>query len=140
VLILVSRCGQKAQVGWLGQVGKQGEEDSVNDDYPVISRRAALLKGGQALATIAIVVTGVRPVFAKKSAKDDFFFQEEPNDDGKNCTGCINFTAKPAGLYGKDSGDCALLEGDVCTHCYCQGWTDKNSPGAKPGMAGGKAK
>jgi hypothetical protein len=104
-----------------------------------ISRRTALQNGGRALAAFAVVVTGVCPVFAKaKSAKDDFFFQEEPNDDGKNCTGCINFTPKATGLYGKDSGDCALLEGDVCTHCYCQGWTDKNSTGAKPGMAGGK--
>lgn len=111
------------------------------DDLPVISRRTVLGHGGHALAAIAVVVVaGVRPAFAKKSAKDDFFFQEEPNDDGKNCTGCINFTPKATGQYGKDSGDCALLEGDVCVHCYCQGWTDKNSPGAKPGMAGGKPK
>ena len=104
-----------------------------------LSRRQALTKGATALAAIAVVVAGARPALAKaKSAKDDFFFQEEPNDDGKNCTGCINFTPKSTGLYGKDSGDCALLEGDVCIHCYCQGWTDKNAPGAKAGMAGGK--
>lgn len=110
-----------------------------NDDPSVLSRRAALTTGAKALAAIAVVVSGVRPVWSKaKSAKDDFFFQEEPNDDGKNCTGCINYTAKDAGSYGKDSGDCALLEGDVCSHCYCQGWTDKNSAGAKKGMAGGK--
>ena len=113
----------------------------MGDDSAMISRRKALNTGAQALAAIAIVVAVARPAFGKaKSAKDDFFFQEEPNDDGKNCTGCINFTAKATGQYGKDSGDCALLEGDVCTHCYCQGWTDKNSPGAKPGMAGGKPK
>jgi hypothetical protein len=104
-----------------------------NEKPTTISRRSALSKAGTALAAIAVVtVTGVRPVFAKaKSAKDDFFFQEEPGEDGKSCTGCINFTAKSAGAYGKDSGDCALLEGDVCTHCYCQGWTDKNAAGAK---------
>jgi hypothetical protein len=112
-----------------------------NDDLLILSRRRAMTAGAQALAAIAVVVCGVRPVFAKaKSAKDDFFFQEEPNDDGKNCTGCINFTPKSTGKYGADSGDCALLEGDVCAHCYCQGWTDKNSAGAKPGMAGGKPK
>jgi len=105
----------------------------MNDDRgSKISRRAALTKGGQTLAGIAIVFAGVRSALAKgKAAKEDFYFQETPGDDGRSCTGCINFTPKSTGLYGKDSGDCALLEGDVCTHCYCQGWTDKNSPGAK---------
>ena len=99
---------------------------------PLISRRTVLAHGGRTLAIIAVVGAGIRPVFAKeKAAKDDFFFQETPNDDGKNCTGCINFTPKSTGLYGADSGDCALLAGDVCTHCYCQGWTDKNAAGAK---------
>lgn len=103
-----------------------------NDELPTISRRKALSRGAQALAAIAVVVAGVRPAFSKaKAAKEDFYFQEEPGEDGKNCTGCINFTPKSAGAYGKDSGDCALLEGDVCNHCYCQGWTDKNAPGAK---------
>jgi hypothetical protein len=102
------------------------------DNLPKLTRRTALTKGGQMLGAIAVVVAGVRPAFSKaKAAKDDFYFQEEPGEDGKSCPGCINFTPKSTGLYGKDSGDCALLEGDVCTHCYCQGWTDKNSAGAK---------
>jgi hypothetical protein len=97
-----------------------------------ISRRTALAKGSGALAGIAVLVAGVRPAFAKgKASKEDFYFQETPDDSGKACPGCINFTPKSTGAYGKDSGDCALLEGDVCTHCYCQGWTDKNAPGAK---------
>jgi hypothetical protein len=96
------------------------------------SRRTALAKGSSALAGIAVVIAGVRPAFAKgKASKEDFYFQETPDDSGKSCPGCINFTPKSTGLYGKDSGDCALLEGDVCNHCYCQGWTDKNAPGAK---------
>jgi len=96
------------------------------------SRRAALANGGRALAAIGIFGIGVRPAFAKgKASKDDFYFQDTPGDNGRTCTGCINFTPKSTGLYGKDSGDCALLEGDVCTHCYCQGWTDKNDPNAK---------
>jgi hypothetical protein len=106
---------------------------SNNDTSATISRRKALSKGAQALAAIGVVVAGIRPAFAKaKSNKEDFYFQETPDEDtGRNCTGCINFTAKSTGQYGKDSGDCALLEGDVCVHCYCQGWTDKNAPGAK---------
>ena len=111
----------------------------MSNEHLIISRRKALQTGSHALAAIAVVVAGIRPAFSKaKSAKDDFFFQDDPGEDGKKCAGCINFTAKAAGKYGADSGDCALLEGDVCTHCYCQGWTDKNSAGAKPGMAGGK--
>jgi hypothetical protein len=105
---------------------------SKETSIPQLSRRAALKQGGSALAAIAVVVAGVRPAFAKaKAAKEDFYFQEQPDEDGKACPGCINFTAKSTGQYGKDSGDCALLEGDVCSHCYCQGWTDKNSAGAK---------
>lgn len=118
--------------GWQATGERNKEWHMSNDDFSALSRRQALAKGARALAAIGIVVAGVRPVFGKpKAAKDDFYFQDTPNDDGKNCTGCINFTPKSAGLYGKDSGDCALLEGDVCTHCYCQGWTDKNSAGAK---------
>jgi hypothetical protein len=100
---------------------------------PLIARRAVLTKGSKLLAAIAICTAAVGTVFAKaKSAKEDFYFQETPNeDDGRNCTGCINFAPKATGMYGADSGDCALLEGDVCSHCYCQGWTDKNAKGAK---------
>jgi hypothetical protein len=36
-----------------------------NDKFPVITRRKALHKGGQALAAIAVVVAGVRPAFSK---------------------------------------------------------------------------
>jgi hypothetical protein len=98
-----------------------------------LTRRAALGRGASALTAIAVVVTGVSPAFGGgKAAKEDFYFQETPDSDtGRSCPGCINFTAKAAGQYGKDSGDCALLIGDVCSHCYCQGWTDKNAPGAK---------
>jgi hypothetical protein len=96
------------------------------------SRRAAITGGARALAAIGVVILGIRPVVAKsKAAKDDFYFQETPDDSGKKCSGCINFTPKATGQYGADSGDCALLEGDVCTHCYCQGWTDKSDPKSK---------
>lgn len=104
----------------------------MSNSLPTISRRTALTRASQMLAAIAVVTTGITPAFAKaKAAKEDFYFQEEPGEDGKACPTCINFTAKTEGKYGKDSGDCALLEGDVCAHCYCQGWTDKKSAGAK---------
>lgn len=105
----------------------------MNDDgLPRFKRRAALSQGGMVLAAIAAVVAGMKPAFSKATAtKEDFYFQEEPGEDGRKCLGCINFTPKSTGLYGRDSGDCSLLEGDVCTHCYCQGWTDKASPDAK---------
>jgi hypothetical protein len=110
----------------------------MNDENTSHDRRAALLQGGKMLAAIAVVAvtgqSGLAAAQAKKkgkAAKDDFFFQEEPGEGGKNCAGCINFTPKSSGQYGADSGDCALLVGDVCSHCYCQGWTDKRSAGAK---------
>ena len=99
-----------------------------------LTRRAALGRGASALAAISVVVAGISPAFGagKKADKEDFYFQETPDaDSGRNCTGCINFTPKATGTYGKDSGDCALLSGDVCSHCYCQVWTDKTDPKAK---------
>jgi hypothetical protein len=109
----------------------------MNDKPGVVTRRSMLATGAVALAGIAVTVVGVRPASAAeakkkpKAAKEDFYFQETPNDDGRNCTGCINFTPKATGKFGDKSGDCGLLEGDVCTHCFCQGWTDKNAAGAK---------
>jgi len=98
-----------------------------------LTRRAALGRGASALAAISVVVAGISPAFGSgKASKEDFYFQETPDaDSGRNCSGCINFTPKDTGLYGKDSGDCALISGDVCSHCYCQGWTDKKDPSAK---------
>ncbi len=109
------------------------EHDSSESIPRLIPRRAVLTHGSKILAAIAVCTCAVGPVFAKaKSAKEDFYFQETPDEDtGRNCTGCINFTPKSTGQFGADSGDCALLEGDVCVHCYCQGWTDKTAKGAK---------
>jgi len=103
------------------------------DSISNMTRRAALGAAARTLAAISVVVAGIRPALAKgKAAKEDFYFQETPDEgSGHACPTCINFTPKSTGQYGADSGDCALLEGDVCTHCYCQGWTDKNAPGAK---------
>jgi len=109
----------------------------MTDKPNIVTRRAALLQGGITLAGIAVAVIGTGTASAAdakkkaKASKDDFYFQETPNDDGRNGTGCINFTPKATGKYGAQSGDCGLLEGDVCTHCFCQGWTDKNAAGAK---------
>ena len=98
-----------------------------------LPRRAAMGRGARALAAIGVIISGISPAFAAgKAAKEDFYFQDTPDaDSGRNCSGCINFSPKATGLYGKDSGDCALLAGDVCNHCYCQGWTDKTDPKAK---------
>jgi hypothetical protein len=107
----------------------------MKDDLSLqLSRRRVLSKAGQMLGAIAVVYIGAGavPVMAKaKASKEDFYYQDEPDEDGKKCSGCINFAPKATGKYGADSGDCALLEGDVCSHCFCQGWTDKNSAGAK---------
>ena len=107
----------------------------MSDAPNLYSRRAALSRGALALAGIAVTVIGVRPALAKaRSKKEEFFYQETPDEDtGHKCTGCINLIPKSEGKYGADSGDCVLLkgEGDVCGHCYCQGWTDKAAPGSK---------
>lgn len=108
----------------------------MKDETPLMSRRSALLKGSAMLAAIAVTVAaGTQPALAadavkkkKKASKDEFFFQEEPGEGGKQCSGCINFEPYPTGT----KGTCALLEGEVCTTCYCQGWTDKRT-GKKAG-------
>jgi len=105
----------------------------MNDKLDVISRRAALTRGALTLAGIAVTVAGVRPAMAAeakkkaKAAKEDIFFQEEPGENGKRCETCINFEPTVG-----NKGNCALLEGEVCTTCYCQGWTDKRT-GKKAG-------
>jgi hypothetical protein len=99
---------------------------------PGISRRRALSAGAKALAGIGILVVGIKPAFAaKKANRDDFFYQEEPGENGKQCSGCVNWAPKSSGKYGADSGDCGLVEGDVCSRCYCESWTDRNDPKAK---------
>ena len=105
----------------------------MSDASNLYSRRAALSRGALALAGIAVTVIGVRPALAKaRSKKEEFFYQETPDEDtGHKCLGCINFAAKSAGQYGAESGDCGLVIGDVCGHCYCQGWTDKAAAGSK---------
>ena len=93
-----------------------------------VSRRGALK-----LAAIAVVCIGApaaRAADAKKkakAAKEDFYFQETPGENGKRCETCINFEPTVG-----NKGNCALLEGEVCTTCYCQGWTDKRT-GKKAG-------
>jgi hypothetical protein len=102
------------------------------DDPLTMTRRTALGHGVGLVAAIGVSVVFTRAAQAKaKAAKDDFFYSEEPGEGGKQCSGCINFSAKPTGAYGAKSGDCSLVQGDVCTTCYCEGWTDKLSPGAK---------
>lgn len=105
----------------------------MNDETGRISRRAALSRGGAVLAAIAVAVIGVHsgPAAAQKkkgkAAKEDFFYQEEPGENGKRCENCVNFEPTTG-----DKGTCALLEGEVCKNCFCQGWTDKKT-GKKAG-------
>ena len=90
---------------------------------------------------MAVVAGGPGIAYAKKkSDKEDFYFQTEPGELGRSCSGCANFepysggAAKatvslldPGVAAEKDKGTCALLIGEVCSHCYCQGWTDKKT-------------
>jgi hypothetical protein len=105
----------------------------MNDESPVNSRRETLARGAALLAAIAVTVVGGPACAADakktkgKAAKEDFFYQEEPGEKGKRCEGCVNFEPTVG-----DKGTCALLEGEVCKNCYCQGWTDKRS-GKKAG-------
>ena len=95
---------------------------------PDTTRRAMLSRAGQALAAIAVTVVGVGPARAAdakkkaKASKEDFYFQQEPGENGHKCENCVNFEPTVG-----DKGTCALIEGEVCKTCYCQGWTDKKS-------------
>jgi hypothetical protein len=97
-----------------------------------LARRDALRTAGTALAAIGLVVLGPAAALAAekkkgKAAKEDFFYQEAPGEKGRTCATCVNF--EPAG--NGERGTCALLEGEVCRNCYCQGWSDKK-PVKKP--------
>lgn len=106
----------------------------MNEPKPALSRRDSLTRGASLLAAIAVTVIGAPSALAAdakktkgKAAKEDFFFQEEPGEKGKRCETCVNFEPTVG-----DKGTCALLEGEVCKNCYCQGWTDKRT-GKKAG-------
>jgi hypothetical protein len=96
-------------------------------------RRQVILKAGTTLAAIAVVVLGAAPAGAAekkkkgKASKEDFFYQDTPGEKGRHCGNCVNY--EPVG--NGDKGTCALLEGEVCKTCYCQGWSDKK-PANKP--------
>jgi hypothetical protein len=110
-------------------------------------RRSALDRASRLLAAIAVVaVTGqALPAAAKKKKKgkadkEDFYFQTEPGEKGRSCSGCANFEPysegnphatvallEPGVAKDSEKGTCALLIGEVCTHCYCQGWADKKT-------------
>jgi hypothetical protein len=103
-----------------------------NNDRSKLNRRDAMIRGAQCLAGIAVVCVGTGVAGAKaKASRDDFYYQDEPGEEGHVCTGCINWAPKSAGKYGADSGDCSLIDGDVFKNGYCQGWTDKTSPIAR---------
>jgi hypothetical protein len=96
------------------------------DDRSRWNRREAMIRGAQCLAGITVVCMGTSAVAAKpKADREDFFYQEEPGEDGHICSGCVKFSPKSTGKYGADSGDCSLIIGDVFKNGYCQGWTDK---------------
>ena len=104
----------------------------MNESALRITRRAALGKARQALAAVAFIAVVAPPTRAAekkkgKAAKEDFFYQEEPGEKGHRCETCVNFEPTSG-----DKGTCALLEGEVCKNCFCQGWTDKKS-GKKAG-------
>lgn len=109
-------------------------------------RRAALGRAAQLLAAIGVVAVGAQslPALAKKKKgkadKEDFYFQTEPGEKGRSCSGCANFEPysegnphatvsllEPGVAKDSEKGTCALLIGEVCTHCYCQGWADKRT-------------
>lgn len=105
----------------------------MNETSPRTDRRQALAVGARLLAAIAVVVIAgqAAPAAAQKkkakAAKEDFFFQETPGEGGKRCETCVNFEPTTG-----DKGNCALIEGEVCKTCFCQGWTDKKA-GKKAG-------
>jgi hypothetical protein len=116
------------------------------EDLQQPERRAAMGKAAQLLAAIGVVAIGTQsiPALAKKkkgkAEKEDFYFQTTPDEKGHNCSGCANYEPYSEGYpkvtvsllepgVAKDSekGSCALLVGEVCAHCYCQGWADKKT-------------
>jgi len=92
-------------------------------ESPRCSRRTML-----AIVTL-VPLTAARAAEKKKgkASKEDFFFQEEPGEKGHRCENCVNFEPTTG-----DKGTCALVEGEVCKNCFCQGWTDKKT-GKKAG-------
>jgi hypothetical protein len=113
---------------------------------PNPDRRAALERASRLLAGIGVAVVLSQAPLANakkkkgKADKEDFYFQTEPGEKGRNCSGCANFEPysegnphvtvsllEPGVAKDSEKGSCALLIGEVCNHCYCQGWADKKT-------------
>jgi hypothetical protein len=89
-----------------------------------MSRRALLARSAAAVTGIGLATIAARTAAANgRTNRDDWFYQEAPNADGKMCRICANFTAKNAGTYGPDSGACTLIDDDVSGHGYCMAWS-----------------
>jgi hypothetical protein len=96
----------------------------MNDINKMISRRKMLARAAAALTGFGLAAITARPASAKgRGDREDWYYQEMPKADGKMCRLCVNFTAKSTGAYGTDSGDCALIDGDISGHGYCEAWT-----------------
>jgi hypothetical protein len=110
------------------------------------NRRAVLGRAARLLAGIGVAVITTHAPLASakkkkgKADKEDFYFQTEPGEKGRSCSGCANFEPysegnphatvsllEPGVAKDSEKGTCALLIGEVCTHCYCQGWADKKT-------------
>jgi len=99
----------------------------------VESRRRVLRQALRALAGCALMTSISNAAFAAgKATRGHFYYQDTPDAaSGRSCANCAYFAPKSTGLYGKESGDCALIKGDVYSHGYCEGWAPKPAQGDK---------
>jgi hypothetical protein len=94
-----------------------------------VSRRTALLRAMQALATVWVLPLWRGQAWAAEEcvnpATDDIRraleYTNPSPDPSKTCSGCGFFTmGKPP------CGECLLVKGAVSSHGHCHSWSDRN--------------
>jgi hypothetical protein len=80
-----------------------------------LKRRALLMRGGRFGAFGFALMLGIVKPAAAKAAKDDFLYQEHPND-GKDCAQCKFFAP---GNGNAATGSCAIVAGAIDRSGWC---------------------
>jgi len=87
------------------------------------SARRRLLGQAAALPVLLALPLLARPSAARagNASKDDFHYQDHPNDD-KRCANCVQFI--PAG-DGRQPGTCKIVAGSISPNGWCMAFTPK---------------
>jgi Zn finger protein HypA/HybF involved in hydrogenase expression len=92
----------------------------MNAEEQLLTRRAVIARGTQAMIRGAAVAIAMEPLQARaKAAKADFNYREQPKD-GKTCASCRLFVPTDSG-----KGECVLVAGEISPTGWCMAYSPR---------------